>query len=182
MVVIDGALAGAFSESIYSGSMVSHQYSRHSAARAPSRSEMNATIAASLFISLRLGLVPQVRANEDVCFGAGVRPVLLVPGFLGSPLYDSERKFDVEWPDFDVIGRQYSFDPSPSDLDLPMRWDDDSLEQAYSPVGPERSPCDEHPSLESFVGDLMELTVRYLDLHVLFCCVLRIHIGGATQH
>lgn len=49
-------------------------------------------------------------AVQDVCFGTGVRPILLVPGFQGSPLYDSRRYYDIEWPDIDAFFQQYSFD------------------------------------------------------------------------
>lgn len=57
-----------------------------------------------------LALAPCALALQDVCFGTGVRPILLVPGFQGSPLYDSRRKYDVEWPDVDAFFQQYSFD------------------------------------------------------------------------
>ena len=108
---------------------------------------------------LHIALV-QARAAQDVCLGTAVRPVLLVPGFLGSPLYDSERSYDIEWPDFDAIGKQYSYDPAPSDLDLPMVWD--GLEQAQTSVGPERRQEDEHPSLNGFVGNIFELMVCFI--------------------
>lgn len=43
---------------------------------------------------------------EDACQGSGVRPILMVPGFLGAPLFDSANGFDPEWPDFDAFGVQ----------------------------------------------------------------------------
>jgi hypothetical protein len=62
-------------------------------------------------IAVVLGLVPRpCVAVPDVCFGTGVRPVLLVPGYQGSPLYDSQKSYHIEWPDVDAFFQQYSFD------------------------------------------------------------------------
>lgn len=65
-----------------------------------------------LFVTVVLALIlPHACvAVQDVCFGTGVRPILLVPGFQGSPLYDSRRKYDIEWPDIDAFFQQYTFD------------------------------------------------------------------------
>jgi hypothetical protein len=97
-----------------------------------------------------------VCAVPDACANAGARPVLLIPGFLGAPLYDSSRKYDIEWPDFDAFGTPYG--PGATDLDLPMRWS--GLDQAKGPVGPERNAEDVLPSLDGLFGDLFEFTVR----------------------
>lgn len=52
----------------------------------------------------------------------------------------------------------------PTDLDLPMRWQQtvqgNRTRQAKSAVGPEKSDNDEYPSLDGFIGDLFELVVR----------------------
>ena len=101
------------------------------------------------------------RALEDVCTGAGVRPVLLVPGFLGSPLYNSAKDYKIEWPDVDTFGQKYG--PGETDLDLPMRWS--GLEQAMSTVGPERNAQDDMPSLDGLFGNLFEFTVRCKRMH-----------------
>jgi hypothetical protein len=95
-------------------------------------------------------------ALEDACTGTGVRPVLLVPGFLGSPLYNSAKDYKIEWPDIDTFGQKYG--PGKTDLDLPMDWD--GLEQSKSTVGPERNGEDTLPSLDGLFGDLFEFTVR----------------------
>eukprot|EP00892_Ulva_mutabilis_P003683 jgi/Ulvmu1/1687/UM115_0016.1 len=92
---------------------------------------------------------------DDVCSGTGVRPVLLLPGFLGVPLYDSADKYDIEWPDFDTFGAKYG--PTKLDLDLPMAWD--GLEQALASVGPERSADDVLPSLDGLFGNMFEFTI-----------------------
>jgi hypothetical protein len=119
---------------------------------------MDAIRSIQLMISLLSALAPQASAH-DLCFGAGVRPILLLPGFLGSPLFDSKRSYDVEWPDVDAVGRQYSYKAAPSDLDLPMKWK--GLVQDQTSVGPERHEGDEFPSMESLFGSFFELTVRY---------------------
>ena len=92
----------------------------------------------------------------DIMF-AGVRPVLLVPGFLGSPLYDAAKGYDIEWPDYDTFGLS-KYGPGAEDLDLPMHWQ--GLEQAKPSVGPERSADDDLPSLDGLFGELFEFTVR----------------------
>lgn len=96
------------------------------------------------------------RAVEDVCAGSGVRPVLLIPGFQSSPLYDSSNKYDIEWPDFDAFGRSYG--PGALDVDLPMQWN--GLEQAPTPVGPKRKANDNLPGLDGFWGNIFEFAVR----------------------
>lgn len=109
-----------------------------------------------LYACVLVACVCRCRAVEDACAGSGVRPVLLIPGFQTSPLYDSSNKYDVEWPDFDAFGRKYG--PSTLDLDLPMQWN--GLEQAPTPVGPERSANDKLPSLDGFFGNIFEFAVR----------------------
>ena len=97
----------------------------------------------------------QVSSIEDACTGKGVRPVLLIPGFLGSPLYNKTKNYKVEWPDFDAFGVPYG--PGKTDLDLDMVWS--GLEQAPVDVGPERSADDTLPSLDGLFGELFEFTV-----------------------
>jgi hypothetical protein len=95
---------------------------------------------------------------EDVCQSTGVRPVLLIPGFQGAPLYDKEKQYDIEWPDVDTFGQHSSFNPEPAAIDLPLEWD--GLQQAPHRIGPERSDKDEYPGLDGFFGNVFEFAVR----------------------
>lgn len=117
----------------------------------------------ALVLGVLASLSPGVWSIEDVCFGTGVRPILLIPGFQGAPLYDRERNFDIEWPDVDTFGQQYAYNPKPTAIDLPLEWD--GLRQAAHRVGPERSADDEYPGLDGLVGDIFEFAVRCLLWH-----------------
>lgn len=108
------------------------------------------------YASIAVGLVHQAWAVQDACYGTGVRPVLMVPGFQGSPLYDRENRYKLEWPDVDAFGQKYG--PGETDLDLPMQWD--GLEQRPHRVGPEQKENDEYPSLDGLMGNIFEFTVR----------------------
>jgi hypothetical protein len=101
-------------------------------------------------------------ALPDACYGTGTRPVLMIPGFQGSPLYNSEKDYKLEWPDIDAFGTPYG--PGETDLDLPMDWV--GLVQAPDPVVPERSPNEEYPGLDGLVGNIFEFAVR---LHISHC-------------
>lgn len=95
------------------------------------------------------------RVDVDLCRGAAMRPVLMVPGFLGVPLYDSARNYDPEWPDLDAFGQPVG--PGATDLDLPMEWR--GLEQARSAVGPERGPEDAMPDMDDTLGRIFTSAV-----------------------
>jgi hypothetical protein len=115
-----------------------------------------------LIVLLVFVSVPQlVWSVRDVCQGTGVRPVLLIPGFQGAPLYDKKRNYDIEWPDVDTFGQQFSFNPKPASIDLPLEWE--GLQQAPHHIGPERGADDEYPGLDGVVGDVFEFAVC-------FCC------------
>ena len=118
-------------------------------------------LAAAVLAAAALAVLPTpataaaVKA-ADACDGKFVRPILLVPGFLGVPLFDSANNFDPEWPDFDAFGQQVA--PGMTDLDLPMTWK--GATQDASAVGPESMPNDKYPSLDSTLGKLFTRAVR----------------------
>lgn len=121
-----------------------------------------------LFTVAVFACVPHVVWSiQDVCSGTGVRPVLLIPGFQGAPLYDKERNYDIEWPDVDTFGKQFTFDPEPAAIDLPLEWD--GLQQAAHRIGPERRKDDEYPGLDGPFGDIFEFAVRSCSMFFSMC-------------
>lgn len=93
-------------------------------------------------------------ADDDVCTGTGVRPVLVVPGFSSSPLYDSSRGFLRVFP---------LLEGEPPELfgllELPQQFE--GLVQAETPVGPESGPNDTLPELTGVAGDAIVRGVRF---------------------
>lgn len=93
---------------------------------------------------------PTTAKLPDVCDGKFVRPILLIPGFLGVPLFDAANDFDPEWPDVDAFGQKVA--PGKTDLDMPMTWK--GMTQDKSTVGPESMPNDKFPSMDTTLGKL----------------------------
>jgi hypothetical protein len=114
-------------------------------------------------LSIALGFLfqPASARLEDACDGAGVRPVVLVPGYMSSPLFNSQDNYTDWLPSRD--GTDLST--------LPLQWD--GLEQAQGPLVPENSAEDVSPDLSGFVGEIIAGLVRIPHLlHLLKTCLL----------
>lgn len=84
--------------------------------------------------------------SEECSLDPMIRPVILVHGFRNSLLFNSTAGYSLEWLDpLDLApGNEGRGD---GDLDLPLAWDELSLTQDFTDVGPERFEGDETPGL-----------------------------------
>lgn len=111
-----------------------------------------ALLAAAVIAAL-CGAAAADAGEDDACTGKGVRPVLVVPGFISSPLYDSSNEFQRVFP---------ILESEPPELFglLELAQQFEGLTQASSPVGPESGPNDTLPELTGLAGDFILRGVR----------------------
>jgi hypothetical protein len=95
-------------------------------------------------------------ANRDECDGHGVRPVILVPGYTASPLYDSAQGYRPVWPIASALGNNDSM--TKELLALPLTWR--GLKQDTDTIGPERAANDTSPQLDGLLGQAVLRAVR----------------------
>lgn len=88
--------------------------------------------------------------------GSLVRPVILVHGYGSSFLYGSSANYTIEWvdPEDTAPGNEGR---GVGDLDLPLTWDETSLTQDTTDVGPESFDGDDTPSLFLPDGSLIPI-------------------------
>ena len=112
---------------------------------------MHALLACAALAAAALG----VAAQQDVCNGAGGRPVLAVPGFTSSPLYDSANGYRRVFPL--LVGENQDNDT----LALPLEFE--GLSQANDSLTPASGPNDDMPTLSGEAGLFLEELVRRRD-------------------
>lgn len=126
---------------------------------------LGAYVAAS--VALLAGQASLARAAEEQCqLGPYIRPIIMMSGFGGSPLFNSSNDFKLEWVDLE----DFAPDADPNAADdffLPITWNEANLTQDKSPVGPEAFPGDEMPGFLSETGAVVPFLtpVRFRMLH-----------------
>lgn len=114
------------------------------------------------FVAAILNLACSEAQLADECNGAGTRPVLVVPGFQGSPLFDASQNFSLVWLN---ASDALTGNTDAEALALPLEWD--GLTQARTSVGTASGPDDDQPSLDNPAGEFFVDRVRSS-----CCCVV----------